>query len=164
MKISKSQKESSSKIANFSVHCQLYNFAYKVAKSKIDLKEVLIKSTLKLTRDFIDYILDKKTDYDAIKSLISLIDIYLVQVDRAYSKYYQEIEDELNKMESEKSKKDEEIIIALFQNSINSNNKVDIIDFYKDVLVVCKSFLKRVEDKEVVLDIQKCNYNTFKEE
>ncbi|WP_281951631.1 PilZ domain-containing protein [Nitrosophilus kaiyonis] len=142
---------------------ELYNFSYKVAKSKIDLKKVLIKSTMRLTRDFIDYTLKKNEDYEKIKTLLSLIDIYLVNVDRAYAKYYEEIEDELNHVKNNKKREDEELIISLIQNIIKNDRKVVILDFYKEVPVSCKSIIKRLEKNLLFLDIQKCNFNIFKE-
>ncbi|RMA93126.1 PilZ domain-containing protein [Hydrogenothermus marinus] len=143
---------------------ELYNFAYKIAESKIDLKIVLISSTLRLVRDFIDYILDGKKDFNTVKNLIELIDKYIIEVEKAYADYYKKVEEELHKLKNEKAKEEEEIIFSILKNISDRKEKIEILDFYKEVPVICKSWIKEISEVTVVLDIQNCNFAIFEEE
>ncbi len=141
---------------------ELYNFAYKLAKSKIDLKKVLITATLQLTKEFIDYILQSRSDFEKLKVLLTLIDIYLVYIDKAYSTYYQEIEDELANIKQVKKSEESDIILSLFQNLLVEKKNVTVLDYYKEVPVSCKTSIKKIVEDRVFLDISECNFNIFK--
>ena len=143
---------------------ELYNFAYKVAENRIDLKSILISLTLKLIRDFIDHVLNANKEFNIVKDLILLIDSYLTQVEIAYAAHYQKIEDELHKIKNEKNIEQEEIILSILKKSHENKEKIDLLDFYKEVPITCKSPIKRVSEHDIVVDIQNCNFNIFKED
>lgn len=134
-----------------------------MAESKIDLKSILINLTLRLIRDFIDHILDVKKDFNIVKDLIMLVDTYLTEVERAYAAYHQKIENELHRLKKERNEEEEEIILSILKSSLNKKEKIELIDFYKEVPIICKSYLKSVSESFATIDIQNCNFAIFKE-
>lgn len=126
---------------------ELFNLTYRLAHHEIDLKKAITKPFLKMIREYIDYLMQKEGDYERIKSLITLIDIYLEEIERAYSKYVGELREEIERKEK-RIVKGERQAIANFLSKLSSEGHRDIsvIIFYKEMPVVCKSEIIHIED------------------
>ncbi len=126
---------------------EIFNLTYRLAHHEIDLKKAITKPLLKMIREYIDHLIQKEGDYERIKSLIMLIDIYLEEVERAYSKYVGELREEVERKEK-KIVKGERQAIANLLSKLKSRGQKDIsvIIFYKAMPIVCKSEILYVEE------------------
>lgn len=142
----------------------LYNFAYKAIKSGIDLKSVLVKANMKLFHEFIDFMLDKERDPEAMhRSLLqfaALVDSYYATIDKAYRAYRLETEGE-SQEEKESTAGELAIVMELFKE--NRSSQFHLLNYYKEIPVVCKSELLHLDEEFARFNIESCNYNIFDE-
>ncbi len=140
----------------------LKNFILTVAKSEVDLKPVFSSAFLYLLKNYIDYIIEKNADFERIKTLVELLDIYLFVVDSAYLEYTKNLEKELEKIKKEKSLEETETIFKVFESYFAENKEINIIDFYQEVPVICKAKIKDIIDKKyVIFEYSGCKYKNF---
>ncbi len=140
---------------------ELFSLSYTLAKYEINLKEILTKTTLKLVRDYVDYLISKDGNFQRIKDLLSLVEIYLSSVEGAYSKYIKEIRERYRQKEKEAVEGERQMIIDFFEKlKSESRDEIEIISYYREVPVVCKSRILAVEEEDVRAQI--CNLNIFR--
>jgi len=139
---------------------ELYLFSKKLAQNDINLKPVIIKSLLNSIGKFAIYLADKEESIEKLKNLITLVDIYLTTIDKAYMDYYEEIKKALKNKESE----NKEILLSLIQKIKDKNEEVDIIDFYKELPIVLKSKILKIFDEKIVVSIYAGKFSYLKKE
>jgi hypothetical protein len=141
---------------------ELKNFIKKVLETEVDIKPVFSKAFLKLLRDYIDYKIQKNADFENIKNLVDLIDLYLFIIDSAYIEYTKSLESEISKIKEEKVEEERQIIFHGFERILAENKEVQVLDFYQEVPVICKGKIKDIIDKKLVIfELSKCHYKNF---
>jgi hypothetical protein len=140
----------------------LYNFSYKAIKAGIDLKSVLVKADMKLLHEFIDFMLDKErepqTMHQSLYQFLNLVRNYYAVIDKAYAAYRLEMESQEAK-EQEKREDESEIVLNLFEE--NRGKEFHLLNYYKEIPVVCKSTLIELGEDFARFDISRCKYDIF---
>jgi len=141
---------------------ELKNFVSTVAKSEINLKPVFSSSFLYLLKNFIDYVIEKNANFERIKTLVELLDIYLFIIDSAYLEYTKSLERKIENIKRKKTLEEFETIFKAFETLLLENKEVNILDFYQEVPVICKAKIKDViERKYVIFEYSGCRYRNF---
>lgn len=139
---------------------ELYYFSKKLAQNDINLKPIIIKSLLNSIGKFALYLADKDEQIEKLKNLITLVDIYLTTIDRAYMDYFEEIKSSLDIKENERN----EIIFSLLKKVKERNEDIDIIDFYKELPIILKSKILKIYEDKIVISIYSGKFNYLKKE
>ena len=137
---------------------ELFRISYTLAKNEIDLKKVTEKAFLALLKDYIDYLISENRDHRRIKSLIDLIDIYVSVIEDAYLKYTEELREELRRERKEAGESERRIALE-FLEKIKEREEIDLLTYYKEVPVVCRSRILEVRDEFVRAST--CNIDIF---
>ena len=140
---------------------ELSELSYKLATYEIDLRAVLSKALLELLRDYIDHVINEEDSHRKIKNLVFLIDHYISAVESAYAKYIEELRTEIKKKEEKVRVEGERgLIIEFFENQFSQGKKnIEIITFYKEVPIICRSRI--IEIEEGTLNVSTCELNAF---
>jgi len=126
---------------------ELYNLTYELAHHEVDLKKPITKTFLTMIKDYIDYVSEKDNEYKLIKTLISLVDIYLENIEKAYSKYISELRSDIKGTEGETIKGEREVIVKLLKKFFGRGLKtITLLTFYKEMPVACKSYILEIVD------------------
>ncbi len=127
---------------------ELYNLTYKLAHHEVDFKKPITKPLLKMIKDYIDLVAEREEGYKRIKALISLIDLYFETMEKAYSKYINELRSDLKGTEKEIIKGEREVILKLLRKFYERGyTNIIILTFYKEMPVACKSQILEIVDK-----------------
>ncbi len=137
---------------------ELFSISYTLAKNEIDLKKVIEKSFLALLKDYIDYLISENKDHRRVKSLIDLLDLYISVIEDAYFKYTEELREELRR-EKEEAKESERRIALEFLEKIKEREEIELLTYYKEVPVVCKSKVIGIRDE--FIRAATCNIDIF---
>ncbi|RLJ70375.1 PilZ domain-containing protein [Hydrogenivirga caldilitoris] len=142
---------------------ELFSLAYKLSQLEIDLKKALLKASLQLVRDYVDYIVRSERDYHRINSLIELMDVYLSIVEDATSKYIEELRSKVEEERREAEEKERRLLLEFLEKLQEEREReIELLTYYKEVPIVCRSkILKLEEDK---LRVRTCHINIFKPE
>ncbi|WP_457600241.1 PilZ domain-containing protein, partial [Hydrogenivirga sp.] len=139
---------------------ELSDLAYKLAGYEIDLTAVLSKALLEMLKDYIDHVINTNGTHESIKAFVSLIDHYLSAVESAYTKYIDELRTEIKKRDKVKVEGERGLIIEFFENQFSQGKRnIEIITFYKEVPVICRSRIIDIE--EGTLAVSLCDLNVF---
>lgn len=111
-----------------------------------------------MIKDFIDHLVEKSDDINPVKTLISLIDLYIQSIERANMDYINSLENTIEKIKKEKQEVEENEIILLLE---TSPDRVSIIDYFYEVPVICKSKLKSIHKNEAVFNVKHCIFKIF---
>ena len=141
---------------------ELKDFVKKVAESETDIKIAFSKSFLYLLKNYIDYKIEKGYDFDSIKTLVELLDIYLSIIDFVYVDYTKKLEKQINQIKKERLSEEKEFIFYGFEKIDEEDKEIQVLDFYKEVPVICKAKIKQVLGKKIViLKMINCLYKNF---
>ncbi|ACO03219.1 MAG TPA: PilZ domain-containing protein [Persephonella sp.] len=137
---------------------ELYHLSLKMYQTKTEIKSVLSKLFMIMIKDFIDHLVEKSDDINPVKTLISLIDLYIQSIERANMDYINSLENTIEKIKKEKQEVEENEIILLLE---TSPDRVSIIDYFYEVPVICKSKLKSIHKNEAVFNVKHCIFKIF---
>lgn len=139
---------------------ELFSLSYRLARFNIDLKKALLRASLQLVRDYVDYIVSSGKDYHRIKSLVDLIDVYLSIVEDAYAKYMEELRNKVEEERKEAEDKERRLLIKFVEKLYNQGEReIELLTYYKEVPVVCRSEILAIEEDK--LRVRTCNINIF---
>ncbi len=131
----------------------LFKISYTLAKSEIDLKKVLEKALLALLKDYIDHVILKDSDYERVKRLIDLIDLYLSTVEEAYLRYMDELRKEVKAKESAVEDMERKLAVE-FLEKVSGREKINLLSYYKGIPVACSSEI--LEVRENIVKVSTC--------
>ncbi|WP_187648194.1 PilZ domain-containing protein [Nitrosophilus labii] len=128
---------------------ELYLLSKNMAQNDINLNPVIIKVLLNSIGMFALYLSEKESSIEKLKNLIILIDLYLTTIDKAYMDYLEEIKEDLETKKEESN----EIILSLFEKIKINNDELEILDFYKELPVVLKSKVLKIDNKNKTIEV-----------
>ncbi|RMD47532.1 MAG: hypothetical protein D6834_00685, partial [Aquificota bacterium] len=141
---------------------ELENFIKQVVKSEANIKLAFSKSFLYLLRNYIDYKIEKGQDFESIKKLVELLDVYLSTIDFVYVDYTKKLEKQIAQIKKERLSEEKEIIFYGFEKINEEEKEIQVLDFYKEVPVICKAKVKQIFGKKtVILKMINCLYKNF---
>ncbi len=139
---------------------EIQKLFYSLASHGVDVKKPLTKSLLRMVRDYIDYVMEQNRDHRRIKDLLELTDMILNAVETAYSRYLKELREKAGRPE-ERRVDDIKSISELIRKVIASGEEVELITYYKEVPVVCRT--KVVESGDAEVTVERCDLNILRE-
>ncbi len=139
---------------------EVFNLFYSLATHGVDIKKPLTKSLLRLVRDYIDHISEKEGNFKKVKDLIDLVDLILHITETAYSRYLRELREKAGLEEDIKA--DVGTVINLVEELKTKGEDVEILAYYKEVPVVCRSRILDIHDKDVTVEM--CDLNIFRKD
>ena len=140
---------------------ELYSLGLKMYETKVDIRAILSKVFMVMARDFLEYLIQKEKDILSLKNYLSLIEAYLLTLDRANTDYVESLQENLNKIIDEKKADETESIIDIVK--VKKDN-IKVIDYFYEVPVTCNSKLLRIEGRNVFLDVSKCINKIFEKD
>ena len=129
---------------------------YSLATYGVDIKGPLTKSLLKLLGDYVDYTVERGGDHRKVKDLLNFIDLALTSVETAYSRYLKELREKAG----EERRRPAEDVSGLME-LLKGVEEVDVLTYYKEVPVVCRTKVVDVGPQEVT--VERCDFNIFRE-
>lgn len=139
---------------------ELSDLSYRLASYEIDLRAILSKALLELLKDYVDYVIDADRGHERIKTFVSLIDHYISAVETAYTRYINELRREIKKKDKVRVEGERGLIIEFFEKQFsNRKRSIEIITFYKEVPIICRSRILDIE--EGTLTVSLCDLKVF---
>ncbi len=130
-------------------------------KYNIDIKPDLTNFLMGLMNDYLDYCLKNKKSVKNVKALMYLVNHYISMIDKAYVSYINRISKNVEVLKKEKSEANKELALSIFKGIKDDKKPVRIISYYKEVPIICKSYVKKVTDEFVVLEYENCSVKAF---
>ncbi|WP_200762588.1 PilZ domain-containing protein [Nitrosophilus alvini] len=130
-------------------------------KNEVDIKNAITKTLLEMIKDYTDFIIKNNISLMKLKILITLIDKYIEIIDRAYASYFEKMKEELKSVKNETVKINKEIIYHALEKLNQQKTQIEMIAFYKELPVICKSRIIRKIREMAVIDISECQYTTI---
>ncbi len=140
---------------------ELYSLGLKMYETKVDIRAILSKVFMVMAKDFLEYLIQKEKDILFLKNYLTLVEAYLVTLDRANTDYVESLQEKLSKIIDEKKADETESIIDILR--VKKDN-IKVIDYFYEVPVTCSSKLLRIEGRNVFLDVSKCINKIFEKE
>ena len=139
---------------------ELSEFSYRLANYEIDLRAILSKALLEMLKDYIDHVINTGATHNRIKAFVSLIDLYISAVESAYTRYINELRNEVKKKDKVRVEGERGLIIEFFENQFSQGKRnIEIITFYKEVPIICRS--KIIDIEEGTLTVSLCDLKVF---
>ena len=139
---------------------ELESLFYRIAHHELDIKKAVSKALLKMVRDYIDYVIEHDRAHEKIKNFITLIDLYVSAIENAYSRYTQKLKEKIKSANKDRVEGEIGLILDFFQRQLElSKADVELLSFYKEVPVVCKSRVLKVGDVNLLL--RQCELKAF---
>ncbi len=139
---------------------ELESLFYRLAHHELDIKDAVSKALLGTLKDYIDYTVERERPYERVKALVALIDLYISTIEKAYSRYTQELREKVKVADRTRVEGEVGIIVDFFQRQLELNKRsVEVLSFYKEVPIVCRSKVLEVEDINLVL--KQCELRAF---
>ncbi|RLJ70079.1 PilZ domain-containing protein [Hydrogenivirga caldilitoris] len=139
---------------------EIGELSYQLASYDIDLRTALSKTLLEMLKDYTDHVINTHASHKSVKVFLSLIELYMSEVEGAYTKYANELGKITERREKPKVEGERGLIIEFFENQFNRKNRsIELITFYKEVPVVCRSRILDME--EGLLTVKLCDLKVF---
>ncbi len=140
---------------------ELYSLGLKMYETKVDIRAILSKVFMVMAKDFLEYLINEEKDIIFLKNYITLVETYLVTLDKANTDYVESIQEKLKKIIDEKKADETESIIDILR--VKKDN-IKVIDYFYEVPVTCNSKLLRIEGRNIFLDVSKCVNKIFEKD
>ena len=140
---------------------ELYSLGLKMYETKVDIRAILSKAFMVMAKDFLEYLIKEEKDILFLKNYITLVEAYLITLDKASRDYVESLQEKLNKIIDEKKADETESIIDILR--VRKGN-IKVIDYFYEVPVTCNSRLMRIEGRYVFLDVSKCVNKIFEKD
>ncbi len=141
---------------------ELGELSYQLAKLGINISTALSKALLRMLKDYIDYVIENGLPHSRVKDLVMLIDTYISAVEGAYARYIAELRRKARE-EKERVEGERQIAIEFFEKQfVQGNVDIEIITYYKEVPVVCRSKIIRIHEE--TLRVKSCEFKVFEVE
>ncbi len=119
-----------------------------------DIKPVFTKTFLAMVSDFADYLSRSGKGMEGLKSLLSLMDVYLTEVDEVYVKHVKALREELGR-----ERENERLIAANLMTKLRGEEgAVAVMSFYREVPIVCQGTVRYAGLSLVTIKVGKCPY------
>ena len=136
---------------------RLKKIIYKALENGIPIRRILENAFIQLVKDYIEYQQKRGIiNFEQIKSLIIVIEKYLQILQEVFKKYMEDLEEASKRKKEEAfTKTNEELLRKLRKlNPI----VVNLITFYEDFPVICKTTVDRISS---FVEVSSCNYKAF---
>lgn len=142
---------------------ELFNFAKKALEHGLDIKPIVYHSLLDLIREYATYTLDHNKDISALKTLVELIELYLITIDEADAELMASLKEELHSAGDEQIRDQHDIIVYALR-SIHANDEfIKLLTYVDELPVICRTKLGQCTDENIEIDITACFRSVFTE-
>lgn len=140
---------------------ELYNFCFRLEENEINLRPILTKSLLEITKGYIDYMIQKNESIENLKEMISLIDCYMMVINKANMDYIELLSGELKKAKQERKTNNRKLSFHGLKTILAKKLEIELIDYYKQIPVACKAKIASLSDEIIEIDISTCSTKIF---